>query len=257
MKKFLLVAFIATLSIASKAQPIILSENFDTYNGLVASIPAGFIITWNDTNAISRSYYSSSGFCGVACNSYKFGWDSATIITPMFSNPGSVSFYLKGNGTPNPYNTFYVYETPDGSTWNQVASYVNFSTSSQTIVLPLNNNSIQLKFYYDKDSLGFNAGFDDLIVYGPTGVSEVRGLDNISIYPTPSSGLVTVNFSQRAFAELQISVLNILGKEIKKFNLRDVSSKFQMNLSELPDGMYFVKIKSEGEENIQRIVIKK
>ncbi len=102
MKKY--IYFIALLCVTgnARAQTIILSENFDSYNGLVTSIPPGFVITWNDTSSASKSFYSTSGFCGMACNSYKFGVDSATIITPVFSGAGSVSFYLKGNGTYKP-----------------------------------------------------------------------------------------------------------------------------------------------------------
>jgi type IX secretion system substrate protein len=258
MKKFLLSAIVViTAAFGATAQPIILQENFDSYNGLVASIPAGFTITWNDTASMSKSYYNTSGFCGIACNSYKFGWDSATMITPVFSNPGSVSFYFKGNGTQNPYNTFYVYETPNGSTWNLVASYVNFVTTSQAITLPLNSSSTQLKFYYEKDSLGLNVGFDDLVVYGPLGVNENQGVRGISIYPTPSTGMVTVNFNENYFSDVEIKVINILGKEVKHYNLENISTKYVMNITDEPEGVYLLKIKSGTDEMVKRIILKK
>ena len=258
MKKFLLSAIvIITAAFGTIAQPIILQENFDSYNGLVSSIPTGFTISWNDTASISKSFYNSSGFCGIACNSYKFGWDSATMITPVFSNPGSVSFYFKGNGTQNPYNTFYVYETPNGSTWNLVASYVNFVTTSQNITLPLNSSSTQLKFYYEKDSLGLNVGFDDLVVYGPLGVNENKGLQGISIYPTPTTGNVTVNFNENYFSDVEIKVVNILGKEVKHYDLKNISTKYVMNITDEPEGIYLLKIKSGTDEMVKRIILKK
>ncbi|HKR03735.1 MAG TPA: T9SS type A sorting domain-containing protein [Bacteroidia bacterium] len=258
MKKFLFSVFIITAAyFNSHSQAILLQQNFDSYNGLVASIPAGFTITWNDTASISKSFYNTTGFCGVACNSYKFGWDSATIITPAFSNPGSVSFYFKGNGTQNPYNTFYVYESPNGSTWNQVASYVNFVTTSQTITLPLNSSSIKLKFYYEKDSLGLNVGFDDLIVYGPLGVNETKGFQGISVYPTPTSGIVTINFNENYFSDIEIKVINILGKEVKNYNLKNISTKYVMNITDEPEGIYLLKIKSGTDEMVKRIILKK
>jgi len=260
MKNFLLSLFlIIATAAATHSQAILLQQNFDGYDGLVTSIPAGYTITWNDTASMSKSFYNTSGFCGISCNSYKFGADSATIITPVsgFSNPGSVSFYMKGNGTQNPYNTFYVYESPNGSTWNLVASYVNFVTTSQTITLPLNSASTQLKFYYEKDSLGLNVGFDDLIVYGPTGVNENEGVQGISIFPSPTSGIVTINFNNHNFNDVEIKVINILGKEVKNYNLKDISTKYVMNIADQPEGIYLLRIKSGPDEMVKRIILKK
>ncbi|MEP7169368.1 MAG: T9SS type A sorting domain-containing protein [Bacteroidota bacterium] len=260
MKKFLLSVLILSATIfSSHSQAILLQQNFDTYNGLLSSVPAGYTITWNDTASISKSFYNTSGFCGVTCNSYKFGTDSATIITPVagFSNPGSVSFYFKGNGTQNPYNTFYVYESPNGSAWNLVASYVNFVTTSQPITLPLNISSTQLKFYYEKDSLGLNVGFDDLVVYGPTSVNENQGLQSITFYPTPTTGIVTVNFNENYFSNVEIKVINILGKEVKHYDLKNISTKYVMNITDEPEGIYLLKIKSGADEMVKRIILKK
>lgn len=257
MKKFLLsIITIVITALSTQSQSIIISENFDTYDGLVASIPVGFTITWNDTASISKSFYSSSGFCGVACNSYKFGHDSAKIISPVFANAGSMTFYMKGNGTVQP-NTFYVMETSNGVNWDTIATYNPIPTSSQTINLPLNSSSNQVQFYYKKDSLGFNVGFDDLIIYGPAGVNEVKAINGISIYPSPSTGIVNINFNQGFFSKVDISIINILGKEMKHLELKDVSAKQMLNISDQPDGMYLVKIKSGTDEIVKRIILKR
>ena len=258
MKKIILsLIILTTFKFLANSQAVLLQENFDTYNGLVASIPAGFIITWNDTASASKSFYNTTAYCGTTCNTYKFGKDSATIITPAFSNPGSVSFYFKGNGLQNAYNTFYVYESPNGSTWNQVASYINFTTIAQTITLPLNSSSTQLKFYYAKDSLGLNVGFDDLIVYGPSAVNENEALQPISVFPSPSSGLVTVNFNDHFYNAVEFKVINILGREVRNFNLKNISTKYVLNISDQPEGIYLLRIKSGSDEMVKRIILKK
>lgn len=257
MKKVLLISCLSLTVFGAKSQAILLSENFDSYNGLVTSIPPGFYISWNDTAALSRSYYFTTGFCGVACNSYKFGVDSATIITPTFSNPGSVSFYLKGNGNFNNLNHFQVYESPNGSTWNLVISIDSIPSASQTVSLNLNSSTTQLKFFFIKDTLGYNAGFDDLIIYGPTSINELKGLQAVSVFPSPSTGLLTVNFYEKYYNQAELSVINILGKEVKHFSLKGISSKYTMDLSDLPDGIYLLKIKSGNEEMIKRIILKK
>jgi hypothetical protein len=257
MKKLILSVIILSATIfSSHSQAILLQQNFDAYNGLVSSIPAGFTISWNDTASSSKSFYNTTAYCGTACNTYKFGVDSATIITPAFSTPGSVSFYIKGNGTYQP-NKFKIYESPNGSTWNLVQSIDSIPSTSQTVTLPLNSSSTQLKFYYEKDSLGLNVGFDDLVVYGPTGVNEIKGIQGISFFPSPTTGILNVNFNENYFDNVEIKVINILGKEVKNYNLKNISTKYIMNLSDLTEGIYLLKIKSDGEEMVKRIILKK
>lgn len=257
MKKHLLFLLLSFYAVKIYAQPVLLSENFDTYNGLVASIPAGFYISWNDTASASKSFYSSAGTCGLACNAYKFGMDSATIITPSFSNAGSVSFYFKGNGTPNAQNIFYVYESSNGTTWNQITAIQNFSTSAQNINLPVNSSSTQLKFYYSKPALGINVGFDDLIIYGPTGINQPQAIEQVNLYPTPASGSVTVDFGSLNLAEVSLSISNVLGKEVKRIDFSNASGKRVLNLTDLAEGVYLVRVKSGPLDAVKRIIIRK
>ncbi|MBK6840605.1 MAG: hypothetical protein IPG90_21765 [Bacteroidetes bacterium] len=53
-----------------------------------------------------------------------------------------------------------------------------------------------MKFYYHKDSLGYNVGFDDVYVFAGSfsGISEHAVLD-ASIYPNPSQGKINVEMA--------------------------------------------------------------
>lgn len=254
MKKLLYIALLLTGFNAS-AQPVILSENFDTYNGTIGSIPAGFTITWNDSTG-TNSFYTGATSCGLSCNSYKFGWDSSTIITPVFANAGSVRFFFKGNGTLNNQNTFYVYETPDGSTWNQVTAISGFNTSQQTLNFPLASNSIQLKFYYAKPTLGLNVAFDDLTIFGPVGINENNKDEIVNIYPTPSQGILNLKFSNDV-SSISYSINNVIGKTVMEGNAETANRKYTLNLSELTDGIYFIRIKTSDREISRRFIIRR
>ncbi len=260
MKKFLLSATIIIIaSLGAAAQPVLLEEHFDTYDGTTGSIPAGFYISWNSVTPTKSFYDVASGniYCGQSCNSYKFGVDSATIITPAFANAGSVSFYLKGNGLNYQPNQFKVFESPDSINWNPVVSIDSIPSDSMTHVYPINQSSTRLKFYYKKDSLGYNAGFDDLYVYGPLGINENKGLQAITFYPSPTSGIVTINFNQNHFGNVEMDVINILGKEVKHYDLKNISSKQAINISDQPEGIYLFKIKSGTDEMVKRIILKR
>ncbi|MBL7928414.1 MAG: T9SS type A sorting domain-containing protein [Bacteroidia bacterium] len=254
MKKHLYIALLLT-GINAVAQPVILSENFDTYNGTIGSIPAGFIITWNDSTG-TNSFYTGATSCGLSCNSYKFGWDSATIITPFFANAGSVRFFFKGNGTVNNQNTFYVYETPDGSSWNQVTAISGFSTTQQTLNFPLSPNTIQLKFYYSKPTLGLNVAFDDLTIFGPVGLHENNREESVSLYPTPSQGILNLKFNSDV-SSITYSINNIIGKTVLEGNAEAANRKYTLNLTELADGIYFIRIKTADREISHRFIIRR
>jgi hypothetical protein len=63
--------------------------------------------------------------------------------------------------------------------------------------------------------------------------------ENISIYPNPSTGIVTIDNAQGE----TIEILNILGEEV--FALSNASDNQKIDLSDLPCGNYFIRINSE------------
>jgi len=253
MKKLILTFALFSVACCIKAQNIILYEGFNSYNGTTGSIPSGFSISWNDSTS---SFYSGATSCGQSCNSYKFGMDSATILTPFFSNAGSVQFFFKGNGTLNPQNTFYIYESPDGNTWSQIAAIAGFNTSQQTLVYPLQQTTIQLKFYYSKPTLGLNVAFDDLTIFSSVGIREhVTGKQPV-VYPAPTTGVLNILFPE-TIKSFNYSVTNILGKELTSGKVFPNGLKNAIDFSDLADGIYFIRVKSSLGETSLRFIIRK
>jgi hypothetical protein len=77
-------------------------------------------------------------------------------------------------------------------------------------------------------------------------VSEVK------IYPNPVKGeFVTVEFNKREIKE--ITLTNITGKEVLMKSYPFAENKKQIQLNNVPNGIYFLKIKTSED----KIVIKK
>src|SRR5688572_4703573 len=72
--------------------------DFDGYNGTIATVPPFTFISWNSVNP--PSFYTSAGNFGVSAPSYKFGNDGDYIISKEVLDNDSISFWVKGNGTP-------------------------------------------------------------------------------------------------------------------------------------------------------------
>jgi hypothetical protein len=260
MKKlFTTLLFIIVAAGGSFAQQNILIQNdFTGYNGLLPTVAPGWYYSWNDTSSSTKSFYTSVATCGIAPPAYKFVKDSVYIISPSFTAADSVSFWMKGNaGTVHDTNTFFVYTSADSSTWNLLWSMDSISTVATTVSLPLSSTDHYLKFYYGKYLSGFNVGLDDIKVFNySVGIRQVDKPE-FSIFPNPSKGLVNVDLNANQLRNASIIVSNILGNELKKVTLKKTDTNYQLDLSEFQEGIYFVKVKSDSGENIQRIILKK
>ena len=263
MKKiFTLLALFFTIHSGSYAQNPILCENFNNYDSLVSAVDwHGWYISYNT----QYSYYTSTQSSGPSGpNSYKFGVDSATLISPNISGALSIAFWMKGNfGTPpgpDPLSMFYVYESMDSTNWTLIDSIqpsANIATGGHPKAYNVTPGTQWVKFYYHK-STG-NVAFDDFCALdGPVGIfGAAKNNLAVSVYPNPSNGMVNIKTSTFQSKGLTVTVSNVLGKEVKKVVLSTPASQYQINLNDLDAGIYMVRVRSEFGESTQRVVLKK
>lgn len=263
MKKTLLTSIFAISALlngnGSFAQNIILSTGFDNYQGTVASVPAGFTISWNcnptlDTSCVTNSFYTSNSNFGVSAPSYKFGIDGATIVTPMVANADSLTFWGKGQNVSGP-STLIISSSPDNINWTVVTSLSNLpNNSSTTFSIPLQQFTGYLKFFYDKD-FG-NLSFDDLKVYSSTvGLPENGQRDDVSVFPSPTTGPVNIRLSSNSAAPY-VEVIDMIGNKVYS-GVAERRSKdlYFIDLNGKNKGFYFLKIRVGGQVITRRITI--
>jgi PKD repeat protein len=167
MKKsyfFRLIVFIfLTMCLNSRegtAQLTRLSQGFDNYIGSVATVPAGWYISWNSTS--SPSYYITSGNYGAAIPSYKFGNNGDEIISPYFSSGDTLRFWYKGQGLFSAQNTLVILYSQDSTNWNGLVSIDTLLVTGTTFSYPLPCEAHYLMFIYNQAS--GNLAFDDVLV---------------------------------------------------------------------------------------------
>ncbi|HNC33255.1 MAG TPA: T9SS type A sorting domain-containing protein, partial [Bacteroidia bacterium] len=90
---------------------------------------------------------------------------------------------------------------------------------------------------------------------GPVGINNISS-ESLNIYPTISTGAINIESSAEKKA-IEISVINVIGKEVKRFNFIQNNGKSIINLSELPDGVYVLKMTLNGQPFTKRVVIKR
>ncbi len=256
MKKILLLVSVFCASFALKAQNIILCENFNTYDSASAAsgIFNGFVISYHD----HYSFYTSTQSSGASGpNSYKFGLDSATMVTPDITGATYIQFWMKGNSTDS-LSTFYVYDSPNGTAWTLVQAINPINTSGIVRQYPLHASAAYVKFFYHK-SVG-NVAFDDFCsTDGPVGVgiASVDAASTPTLSPNPSDGFITIRSNNAQLHNMNVTVTNILGRVMKTFVLDEMNSNSRLDLTSLDNGVYFVRIKSDKAEYLQRLVLSK
>ena len=93
----------------------------------------------------------------------------------------------------------------------------------------------------------------DVTVNAAVGISNLSQ-NGITIYPNPTNGILTVNFSKFSnFGKVGIAITDITGKTIKNFQINSFSN-FQIDISHVQNGIYFLKIETENGVYTQKII---
>jgi hypothetical protein len=229
------------------AQTVVQSEDFTTYAGTSATVPAGWVFSYNGNYTTT----ASSGTSGP--NSYKFGVNGATITSPLFAAADSVSFWAKGNST-DAFSTLAVLQSADNINWDTIAKIAPLITTAtgQTYKYPVAATSHYMRFYYFK-SVG-NTAFDDyrLLLYGPSSVNEVGNTLSFEISPNPGNGIFMFNMNE---SKGKLAVYDVTGKKILEKEV--TQGKQSIDLSNTANGSYFVNLTSDKGNITKKIIINK
>lgn len=83
-------------------------------------------------------------------------------------------------------------------------------------------------------------------------------LEDLAIYPNPSTGSINIKFNNKISSQLSISILNPLGQIMKTIenNRLIQNGEFNSNYSlDLPKGLYLIQINAGDEQVTQKLVI--
>ena len=100
-----------------------------------------------------------------------------------------------------------------------------------------------------------NSDNTTVVVTSCTGIGTNKDNIGLQVYPNPTQGLMTITVDANDFNQAQIRVIDMVGKVIfEQANLNiNGSYKAAVDLSTLPQGVYFVTV-SSGDKNISKKV---
>lgn len=82
------------------------------------------------------------------------------------------------------------------------------------------------------------------------GVNEVSLEKNISVYPNPSEGQVTIEFTSQQKTKVSFDVMDTRGRLIQTGTLTNNTASLH-----LPQGLYIIKLNSDGQTLVKKILV--
>ncbi len=115
------------------------------------------------------------------------------------------------------------------------------------------NNAAKLQPWLDPDNSGATS-INGIYYDGSVGIEEISTVPNkLDIYPNPTTGEVTIN-NDFGYSSSDCNIYNLLGNLVYscKFN---ASQELFLNLNNLADGIYFIKVVNNNNVYTSKLVI--
>lgn len=147
----------------------------------------------------------------------------------------------------------------DGSTNTTNGNTVTFSSPGFTNF----TSPVDIRFYaWDSESTAGSFRIDSVIFNGSTSLTTGLGKlsfdlnSNLNVYPVPShDGMVFIE-SKNALDVSKIEVLDMLGNVVLSNSAKN-ETKVKLNLADMPNGNYFVRVYSGSSVSTKKIVVLK
>lgn len=91
-------------------------------------------------------------------------------------------------------------------------------------------------------------------------INPVDLVNNLSISPNPANGMATINLELGSNTDAEISIINVLGQDmthVASGSLAKGSHQFGFDASNMNNGVYFVRVRTEAGVHSQRFVVQK
>jgi hypothetical protein len=231
-------------------QPLGATQNENNYTNLTGSLNPGiyfqFTITPIGTNTIDLSKitftFQRSG-TGVRTYAVRSSTDSYVTNLPASINPANADLSVQTN---NVFFTVLDATTPTAEN----GSTITLGGSSFTAI----STPVTFRFYgWNAEATGGTFSIDNVVITGNVNILGIQEntISGLNIYPNPVVN-GTFYVDTEANATKSVSIFDVLGKEVAKTTI----SGNTVNVNNLGNGIYFVKITEEGKTATKKLFIK-
>jgi hypothetical protein len=183
-------------------------------------------------------------------------WD---LVYVQYSTNFGSSWSVLGEMSSTWYNSDRTPSTTGADCYNCLgAQWTGSNTTLTTYSYPLNslntetNIIFRIVFHSDQNVTGLGVNVDDFVISG-TLSSENFELNNVYVYPNPSKGIFNISLGN--LQPTEIEVYDLTGKKVYEKKEVIISNfETKIDLSNVTQGIYFVKIIDNNQSTVKRII---
>ncbi len=84
-----------------------------------------------------------------------------------------------------------------------------------------------------------------------TGITKTTVENDFSVYPNPSTSVITIDYKQTTFGKMEIKLIDVAGKEV--YNASSQLLTNRIDIEYLQQGIYFLEIMVDGNKVVKKI----
>lgn len=221
---------------------------------IVKYSPSGNVLWANSVGGNQNDY-------GIGCTTDA---NSNIIITGYYAS-SLISFGTTTFSNTSGASDLFIckFNTTGSINWAKSASSIGTEVGSSCTV-DLNNNIIVTGHFTNSPfTVGTNTltnssnGQGDIFVLkldGLTGIEEFNNKNSIIAFPNPSTGKINLSFNILDNNKIEaVKIYNTLGECI--YTIENITNDYQIDLSAVSSGVYFIELCIENKTAIKKIVI--
>jgi plastocyanin len=181
--------------------------------------------------------------------------------------------FYRGPGVTSGQTDIRTITVGDVVTWNYVGQLSHPTASDNGAWATFQMNAANMTFSRTFNTVGSfpyhctahgSAGVGQygvltVVAANPTATLDARSAGiEVSVFPNPSHGLVTVKLEQKTSADYKLRISNIIGQEIRTIALKPelTAAGLPVDLSDLHTGVYFYSLLVDGKvTSTKRLVL--
>ena len=206
----------------------------------------------NGTYTVCLTITTSNGCINTTCGYIGFGNSPCSAQFYLYPDSNMLHHYYAVNMSTGVLPITCVWSWGDGT--SDTIAYPSHTYSSAgiyTICLTISDSTGCSSTYCNSTYLqksGNSVIYVDVIPQSPSGIHEIYNDRNFIIYPNPVIDNLTIQTKEQGVIE----ILNIEGQLMESIAV--TGNKTDINVSTLPDGVYFVKMRTEKGLTVQKFI---
>ncbi len=203
----------------------------------------------NGSPAIGGADFFDASFSGLVASVQK---PASNFTFSQGSTVGSLAFTFTNTTDEKGQATVYLWD------FGVTTSATDTSTSKNaTFTYPANGTYIVKLIAFSTGGIDTTTQTIKILA---TGVADINNISSLVMYPNPAQNELNIEFVLDKKAPVSVQIIDISGrivKEVMNENLSTGNNNININLNEVKNGFYFVRMSSMNGTKVSRLMIAK